>query len=239
MDSSIQAFPEDSKLLPEALKQLGPDQLLVSEFFLSIQGESSYAGRPCFFIRLAGCQLRCNWCDTPYAFQGGSVFTIEECVRKGKEAGVPLVEVTGGEPLLQPAARPLLRQLANAGFKVLLETSGAVGIDGLDPRVVRIVDIKCPGSGVVERNLPGIDRDLRATDELKFVIADRADFEWACSWMVRRKTSLPSGIPIHFSPAHGRLHPEELASWILQSRVDVRLNLQIHKLIWGSERRGV
>ena len=164
-------------LLPEAIHRLGPEELLVSEFFSSIQGESVRAGWPCFFIRLAGCHLRCLWCDTPYAFHGGTVVTIAECVARAQTAGLPLVEVTGGEPLLQRAALPLLARLADAGFQVLLETGGAVSISRVDPRVARIIDVKCPGSGMVERNLPGIEAGLREGDEIKFVLADRADYE--------------------------------------------------------------
>jgi len=244
MEPSIQAFQESPgesspQILPEALRDLGPDQLLVNEFYLSIQGESSYTGRPCFFIRLAGCHLRCSWCDTSHAFHRGEIFTIAECLERSRASGVSLVEVTGGEPLLQPAIRPLLEHLADSGFLVILETSGAVEIVKVDPRVVRIVDVKCPGSGMVERNLPHLERRLAPSDELKFVIADRDDYRWARSWIQGAEPSLPSGIPIHFSPAFGRLKPDELAGWILEDRLNVRLNLQLHKIIWDPGRRGV
>jgi 7-carboxy-7-deazaguanine synthase len=242
MDPAIQGSrevdPPDPPRLPEALRRLGPGELLVNEFFLSIQGESTRAGRPCFFIRLAGCHIRCSWCDTPYAFHDGGVVTAEGCLERARAAGVPLVELTGGEPLLQKAAPVLLERLADAGFEVLLETSGTVSIRGVDRRVVRIVDVKCPGSGMAERNLPGIEGDLRPGDELKFVIADRPDYEWAREWIEGRKHRLPAGIPIHFSPASGRCRPEDLAAWILEDRLPVRLGLQLHRIIWG-DRRGV
>jgi len=244
MDAPHQGAPElagEARLLPEALGRLGPEELLVNEFFLSIQGESTRAGRPCFFIRLAGCHLRCSWCDTRYAFHEGSVHTVETCVERARAASVPLVEVTGGEPLLQEAAFTLLERLADEGLEVLVETSGAVPIARLSSRIIRIVDVKCPASGMAARNLSGIERDLRARDELKFVIADRGDYLWAKGWIEARTASLPPGIPIHFSPASGRLslcRPEELAAWVLEDRLPVRLGLQIHKVLWG-ERRGV
>jgi 7-carboxy-7-deazaguanine synthase len=244
MNWSIQAGreapgPAALPLLPEALKELGPEELLVNEFFLSIQGESTYAGWPCFFIRLAGCHLRCTWCDTEYAFHHGTVHGLEECLGRARSAGAALVEVTGGEPLLQRAVRPLLTRLADAGHQVLVETSGAVSIAGLDPRAALIVDVKCPGSGMVERNRPGIERELRAGDELKLVIADRRDYEWARAWVASREGALPPGTAVHFSPVSGRLESAELASWILEDRLRVRLNLQLHKYVWDPGRRGV
>jgi 7-carboxy-7-deazaguanine synthase len=226
------------RLLPETLAGLGPDRVLVKETFLSIQGESTRAGRPCFFIRLAGCHLRCSWCDTTYAYEGGEVLSVGDCVRRAREASVPLVEVTGGEPLLQRGTLRLLADLAGTGLEVLLETSGALPIGDVDPRVVRIVDVKCPGSGMEGRNQPGIERDLRSRDELKFVIADRADYLWAKAWIEGRRDALPAGIPVHFSPVFERCRADELAAWILEDRLDVRLGLQIHKVIWGA-RKGV
>ena len=226
-------------LLPEALARLEPGELLVNEMYTSIQGESSLAGWPCFFIRLAGCHLRCNYCDTAHAFHEGTPATVASCVARARESGVRLVEVTGGEPLLQKSAPALLRGLAEAGLRVLLETGGALPVTGLDERVTRIVDVKCPGSGMAGRNLPGIERTLRPADELKLVISDRADYEWARRWLSARRGSLPAGIPVHFSPVHGRCRPEDLASWIIEDRLDVRLNLQLHKFIWDPRRRGV
>ena len=243
MEPAIQGSPaaltgSAGALLPDALRRLGPEELYVNEFFLSIQGESTFAGWPCFFVRLAGCHLRCGWCDSAYAFHEGTVATVEDCVRRARESGVTLVEVTGGEPLLQRAAVVLLARLADAGFRVLLETSGAVPIDAVDARVVRIVDVKCPGSGMEKRNCAGIERSLRPTDELKFVIADRADYEWARSWVAARARTLPRGIPIHFSPVTGSAPAADLAAWILEDRLEVRLNVQLHKVLWG-DRRGV
>ena len=225
--------------LPEAMQKLAADELLIHEFFHSVQGESTRAGEPCFFIRLTGCHLRCTWCDTPYAFYQGSVHTIAECVAKAVECPAKLVEVTGGEPLLQEAAFPLLKALCDAGLDVLLETSGAVAIDRVDPRVARIVDWKCPGSGMAEHNHPAVLPALRPGDELKLVIADRGDYEWARTWMEKTESERPPEVPLHFSPAFGRLSPQELVDWILSDGLDVRLNLQIHKWIWPPETRGV
>jgi 7-carboxy-7-deazaguanine synthase len=243
MDTPVQASQEPEPtalpLLPDELRRLGPEELFINEFFKSIQGESTYAGWPCFFVRLAGCHLRCSWCDSEYAFHEGSVHTIDDCLERAREAGLPLVEVTGGEPLLQRAVRPLLARFADQGFRVLLETSGAVGIRDLDPRVLRIVDVKCPGSRMEDRNRPGIERELRAGDELKLVVQDRADYEWARDWIAGRRGALPSGIPINLSPVFGRLDPDRLSTWILEDRLPVRLNLQLHKFIWDPRRRGV
>lgn len=238
MGSEAGKGPEEAPFFPEELKRLGPEDLFVNEFFSSLQGESTYAGWPCFFIRLAGCHLRCTWCDTSHAFFDGFLTSIDECLDRAQEASAPLVAVTGGEPLLQHAVRTLVARLSSAGYKVLLETSGAIGISGIDPRVIRIIDVKCPGSGMAERNLPGIERDLRPSDEIKFVMVDRSDYEWARSWLGERKSRLPRGIPILFSPVFGRLKPDALAAWILEDRLPVRLNLQIHKIIWDPERRG-
>jgi 7-carboxy-7-deazaguanine synthase len=238
-------------LLPSALARLKADELLVNEVFHSIQGESTHAGRPCFFIRLTGCHLRCVWCDSEYSFFDGEVMTVAECVARAAEAGAPLVEVTGGEPLLQRAVYPLLTALCDRGHEVLLETSGAVPIDRVDPRVKRIVDWKCPASGMADRNQPSVIAALRAGDELKLVLADRADYEWARTWVVATLPRLPPEVPIHFSPVHdvspGRdvspvqdgLPLPELARWIIEDRLPVRLNLQIHKWIWGADARGV
>lgn len=226
-------------LLPVEFRDLGPGELLVNEFFLSIQGESSHAGRPCFFIRLAGCHLRCEYCDTAYAFHDGRRKTVQDCIRRATESGCGLVEVTGGEPLLQRESLALLAGLCDRGLEVLLETSGAVGFDGVDPRVKKIVDVKCPSSAMEHRNTSGLAPSLAPGDELKFVIADRRDFDWARSWLEREETLLPTSIPLHFSPIHGRLSPRELSGWILEEHLPVRLNLQIHKYIWPEEERGV
>lgn len=211
----------------------------MSELFASIQGESTHSGRPCFFVRLAGCHLRCRWCDTEYAFSGGRVLSIDECVREASKAGLDLVEVTGGEPLLQKSVYGLLAELADCGFQVLLETSGSVPIDGVDPRVLRIVDWKCPGSGMAERNRPEVLEALKPGDELKLVLADRRDYEWAREQLRGEGRRIPRGVPVLFSPVHGELPPASLAAWILDDRLPVRLNLQVHKWIWGPGERGV
>lgn len=211
----------------------------MSELFASIQGESTHSGRPCFFVRLAGCHLRCRWCDTPYAFHGGRVLAIDACVREAAKAGLDLVEVTGGEPLLQRATYALLAELADRGFEVLLETSGSVPIDRVDPRVRRIVDWKCPGSGMADRNRPEVLEALKPGDELKLVLADRADYEWARERLRAEGRRIPREVPVLFSPVHGELPPASLAAWILEDRLPVRLNLQQHKWIWGPGARGV
>jgi 7-carboxy-7-deazaguanine synthase len=226
-------------LLPAPLSRLKAGELFVNEFFLSLQGESTHAGRPCFFIRLAGCHLRCVWCDSEYAFFEGEVKTIDECLAKAAQAGAHLVEVTGGEPLLQRSVYPLLTGLCDRGHEVLLETSGAIGIDQVDPRVRRIVDWKCPGSGMDSHNRSSVLEDLRAGDELKLVINDRKDYEWARGWLLATRSQIPPEVPVHFSPVFGRLEPRDLAGWILGDRLPVRLNLQVHKWIWDPKARGV
>ena len=209
----------------------------ITEIFHSIQGEASFAGRPCVFVRLTGCQMRCVWCDTAYAFHGGEWRTLDAVVEAVRAFGCPLVEVTGGEPLLQPGVHPLMTRLCDEGFEVLLETGGGLDIKSVDRRVRRIVDVKCPGSGESANNHWENLDDLRAGDELKFVIADRADYEWARETIAAR--ALIRRCPIHLAPVWGALEPAELAAWILADRLAVRLSLQIHKLLWGPEARGV
>lgn len=214
-----------------------PLRLRVNEIFHSVQGEGTRAGARCAFIRLTGCHLRCVWCDTEYAFHEGTWMTVDEVVAQVRSYGCPTVELTGGEPLLQPAAYPLLTRLADEFPTVLLETSGALPLDSVDPRVSRIMDIKCPGSGQADRNhWPNLDR-LTPRDEVKFVLADRRDYDWAREVVTRY--DLPRRCPVLFSPVFGRLPPVELAGWILADRLDVRLGLQLHKLIWPPETRGV
>lgn len=212
------------------------DRLRVNEIFYSIQGESTRAGRPCVFVRLTGCQMRCRWCDTEYAFYEGGWRTRDEILAEVAGHGCPLVEVTGGEPLLQPGCRPLLTALCDAGYEVLLETGGGLDIGHVDPRVRRIVDVKCPGSGEADSNhWPNLDR-LTATDEVKFVLADEADYRWARD--VIRRHRLGERCEVLVSPVHGELSGEDLAAWILADRLPVRLQLQLHKALWGN-RRGV
>jgi 7-carboxy-7-deazaguanine synthase len=213
------------------------DTLNITEIYTSIQGEGLRAGRPCTLVRLTGCDLRCRWCDTAHAFTGGSRMSVDAVVSEVERLGCRLVEVTGGEPLLQRAVHLLIGRLLDAGTEVLLETGGHRDIRPVDPRVVRIVDLKAPGSGEVHRNLwPNLD-DLRPHDELKIVIADRADYDWARRVLVERR--LADRAVVHFSPVHGELDPAALAEWILEDRLPVRLQIQLHKVIWGAGARGV
>lgn len=212
--------------------------LRIREIYRSIQGESTWAGWPCTFVRTAGCDIRCVYCDEPHALTaaGGRRMTLDAVLARVKELGAPLVEVTGGEPLLQPATPELISRLCAEGYDVLLETGGHHDISGLDPRCHVILDLKTPGSGVEWHNDPSNLGRLRAGDEIKVVLTDRADYEWARE-RVRRMEPDPR-IPIHFSPASG-LEPARVAAWILEDGLRVRLNLQIHKWIWGPDARGV
>lgn len=212
-------------------------RLKIYEIFYSIQGESTFAGRPCVLVRLTGCQMRCSWCDTEYAFHGGAWQTLPQVLETVAAFGCPLVEVTGGEPLLQPGCLPLLTALCDAGYEVLLETGGGLDIAAVDARVRRILDIKCPASGESENNRWENLADLRATDEIKFVVADRGDYDWAKGVIAER--SLAGVCPIHFSPVWESCPPAELAAWILADRLPVRLTLQQHKILWGKDTRGV
>ena len=212
-------------------------RLKISEIFYSIQGESTFAGRPCVLVRLTGCQMRCSWCDTEYAFYGGAWKSLDEVMAEVAAFGCPLVEVTGGEPLLQPGCLLLLTALCDAGYEVLLETGGGLDIAPVDARVRRIVDIKCPASGEAANNRWENLGELRPTDELKFVVADRGDYDWARGVIV--EWSLAGVCPIHFSPVWESCPPAELAAWILADRLPVRLTLQQHKVLWGALTRGV
>ncbi|MEY4704604.1 MAG: 7-carboxy-7-deazaguanine synthase [Nitrospirota bacterium] len=209
----------------------------VTEIFHSIQGESSYAGQPCVFVRLTGCPLRCTWCDTGYAFYGGQESSVDEVLAKIERYECRLVEVTGGEPLAQPECFPLLTRLCDAGHTVLLETSGAVNIAPVDPRVHTIMDVKCPGSGMTDRmHWPNL-ATLTAKDEVKFVLADRADYDWAREMLVQH--NLAGRCSILFSPAFGTLDLRQLAEWILTDKLPVRFQIQLHKYIWAPDMRGV
>jgi len=209
----------------------------ITEVFHSIQGESSYAGQPCVFVRLTGCPLRCTWCDTDYAFFGGHDCSIDDVLAKVRTYGCRLVEVTGGEPLAQPESLPLLTRLCDAGYTVLLETSGAVDITPVDPRTHIILDVKCPGSGMTDRmHWPNLSR-LTAKDEAKFVLADRADYDWARE--ILAQYDVARHCSVLFSPVFGSLDLRLLAEWILADRLPVRFQLQMHKYIWAPDMRGV
>lgn len=212
-------------------------RLRIHEIFHSIQGESSFAGQPCVFVRLTGCQMRCVWCDTEYAFHGGAWMSLADILDRVAAFGCPLAEVTGGEPLLQPAVHPLMTALCDRGFQVLLETGGGLDISTVDARVRRIVDVKCPGSGEAPNNRWENLALLRETDEVKFVIANRADYDWALARIAEH--GLAGRCPIHLSPVWGALEPAELATWMLADRVPARLGLQLHKVLWGPDARGV
>jgi len=210
--------------------------VMISEIFHSIQGESSHAGRPCTFVRLAGCNLRCQWCDTRHSWDEGQVMSRKDVVWAVSKHRCRLVEITGGEPLAQRETPLLAAQLLQHGHEVLVETNGSYPVDVLDERVTAIMDIKCPSSGMHTcTDWSNMER-LRPQDELKFVIADRFDFEYATRTV---KRILPQVRPIHFSPVLDRLEPKELAAWILDERLPIRLGLQLHKIIWGPDVQGV
>lgn len=209
-------------------------RLRVSEIFASLQGESTTVGVPTVFVRLTGCPLRCRWCDTTYAFRGGERLTIDEILARVSDLGLPEVCVTGGEPLAQAACRDLLTALADAGHRVSLETSGALSIAGLDPRVRCVMDLKAPGSGEADKNLWDNLDHLRPHDEVKFVLAGRADYDWAKDVLERH--GLARRATVLFSPVAGELAPSTLADWIVADRLPVRFQLQLHKILWGDAR---
>lgn len=212
--------------------------LTINEIFCSIQGESTYAGKPCVFVRLTGCDLRCSWCDTPYAFHEGRKMSIDEVLEEVGRHGSQLVELTGGEPLLQPDVYPLMDRLLESGRTVLLETGGQIDVSQVPGAVVKVMDVKCPGSGESEKNeWTNIDR-LGSRDQVKFVIEDRADYEYARATLARHALDRRCAAVL-FSPVYGVLHPKHLAEWILEDRLPVRLQLQVHKHIWGAEVHGV
>jgi len=208
----------------------------VNEIFHSIQGESTHAGRPCTFVRLTYCNLRCTYCDTAYAFEEGTEMSVDSIISKVKQFGCKLVEVTGGEPLFQKETPELLKKLCNEGFEVLLETNGSLPIKDVDERVKIIMDLKTPSSGMADHNLFENINFLKANDEIKFVIGNKEDYEWAKRTL--KKFNL-SGSNVLFATVFGKLEPKTLAEWILEDKLDVRLQLQIHKFIWEPERRGV
>ncbi|MDA2926520.1 radical SAM protein [Acidobacteria bacterium AH-259-G07] len=213
------------------------DFLIINEIFFSIQGESSYAGRPCAFVRLTYCNLRCNYCDTEYAFDEGQKMSLEEIVEKVEDYPTDLVEITGGEPLLQAAVFPLIERFLDDGKTVLIETGGSVDILPVDRRAVLIYDIKCPESGMVKKNRWENLPHLKPQDEIKFVVASHQDYEWARAkidelGLIKKHTVL-------FSPVWDRLDPRELAEWVLKDGLSVRLQVQLHKILWGAKARGV
>jgi 7-carboxy-7-deazaguanine synthase len=209
----------------------------LTEVFVSLQGETSRTGLPTVFIRLAGCPLRCRWCDTPYSFQGGETVTLDALLARVADFGVPTVCVTGGEPLAQKACLPLLTALCDAGYSVSLETSGALDVSRVDPRVSRIVDVKPPESGEHARNRWENIAHLTPHDEVKFVVCSEADFRW--SREVVRRHALEGRVQVLFSPAWGQVAPRDLVRWMLESGLDARLSLQVHKVIWGPDVHGV
>jgi 7-carboxy-7-deazaguanine synthase len=207
-------------------------RLRISEIFYSLQGEADTAGIPTVFVRLTGCPLRCGYCDTEYAFHGGQWWEVEGIVQRVQELGGRYVCVTGGEPLAQKSCLPLLTRLCDAGCRVSLETGGAMSLEGVDERVVRVVDVKTPGSGEESRNRYGELERLNARDLVKFVICDRRDYEWSCAKM--RELGLEGRCSVLFSPSHEQLPARQLADWILEDRLPVRLQIQLHKYLWGN-----
>ena len=212
--------------------------LTINEIFYSVQGESSHMGRPCVFVRLTACDLRCSWCDTSYAFDDGQKRSVDEVIETVDRYGCELVEITGGEPLLQADVYPLMESLLASGKTVLLETGGHIDISRVPPAVVKVVDVKCPGSGEAGRNeWRNLDR-LAPHDEIKFVINDRADYEFARD-VVRRHSLKRKNVVVLFSPVHRVLESAQLAAWVLHDRLSVRVQVQLHKYLWGDDARGV
>ena len=212
--------------------------LTINEIFYSIQGESTYAGRPCVFVRLTACDLRCSWCDTAYAFHEGGKRSLDDVLAEVNGHGCTLVEVTGGEPLLQEEVYPLMQALLANGRTVLLETGGHRSTERVPPAVVTILDVKCPGSGEAHRNDWSNLERLRPQDEVKFVIKDRVDYEYARD-VVRTHALETRAAAVLFSPVHGVLDPKQLSEWVLADRLGVRVQLQLHKYIWDPAMRGV
>ena len=209
----------------------------VNEIYYSVQGESSFSGLPCVFVRLTYCNLRCSYCDTEYAFYEGKEFSPSEIINKVKEFNCKLVEITGGEPLVQNEAIDLMKDLCDAGFDVLLETGGSLSIKDVDKRVKIIMDLKCPSSGMEKKNLYDNISRLKKSDELKFVIGTREDYEWSKNKIT--EYDLTNKCSVLFSVVFGKLEPVELVNWILEDKLNVRFQLQMHKYIWEPEKKGV
>jgi 7-carboxy-7-deazaguanine synthase len=228
-----QSFFPSSSLIPAF------HMLRVTEIFRSIQGESTHAGRPCSFVRLTGCPMRCVWCDSEYTFTGGEQMTIDDVMARVRAFGCRLVEVTGGEPLAQREALKLIERLCDEGYEVLIETGGYVSTEGVDPRAAIILDVKCPASGEEERNhWPNMEKLRADRDEIKFVVADRKDWEYALD-VIERYELEQRAKAVLISPVWDAVDLKELADWISSSGLDVRMQLQMHKQIWGAEARGV
>jgi 7-carboxy-7-deazaguanine synthase len=214
------------------------DTLVVHEIYKSVQGESTFAGLPCTFVRLTGCNLRCAWCDTSQAFYGGKRMRRAEVLAAALALGTELVELTGGEPLLQPGALPLMTELCDSGRTVLVETSGEADVSGVDPRVHKIMDLKAPGSRECHRNRWSNLAHLSARDEIKFVLADRADYEWMRA-TIRERALGERGPHLLASCVWGSLTPKDLVAWVLEDALPVRVQVQLHKIIWGAAAQGV
>ena len=207
--------------------------------FFSIQGESTYAGRPCFFVRLTGCNLRCSYCDTPYAYEEGKKLRIDDILASVSSSQCHLVEITGGEPLIQKEVPALVSNLLERDYEVLLETNGTQDISQIDDRCVKIMDIKCPSSGEEKKNDFGNLPRLNEKDELKFVLGDRGDYDYAKKILASENLGSIKRDRIHFSPVFGNMDPKTLVEWVLEDHLDVRVQLQLHKIIWDPEQRGV
>lgn len=211
--------------------------LKINEIYYSVQGESTHAGRPCIFIRLTYCNLRCSYCDTEYAFYEGKDMEITHIMKEIQQWDCNLVEVTGGEPLFQEECIILLNELVNSNFEVMLETGGSLPISDVPKKVIKIVDFKCPSSLMVKKNLWSIVEDLKAHDEIKFVIGNREDFDWAKDRIT--EYSLEKICTLLFSPTFGKIDPQEIVEWILAENLPVRMQMQMHKMIWNPEEKGV
>ena len=211
--------------------------LKINEIYYSVQGESTHSGCPCIFIRLTYCNLRCSYCDTEYAFYDGKDMEIAHIISEIKRWDCNLVEVTGGEPLFQDECIDLLNELVNSNYEVMLETGGSLSISDVPKKVVKIVDFKCPSSGMVKKNLWSIVDDLQAHDEVKFVIGNREDFDWAKDRIT--EYSLDKICTLLFSPTFGEINPQQIVEWILAENLPVRMQLQMHKMIWSPEEKGV
>jgi 7-carboxy-7-deazaguanine synthase len=209
----------------------------ITEIYRSIQGETQYAGRPCTLVRTTGCDLRCGYCDSAFAFHGGRDMTLDDIAHEVVRLGAPLVLLTGGEPMLQREMPALAARLLDAGYEVMIETSGAHPLDALPDEVVRIVDVKTPASGESHRMRWELLGKLRPRDAVKFVLADEADYAWACE--VIRRHDLGGRTEVLLSPVHGRLDPKNLVDWMLRDGLPARLNLQLHKYVWDAQARGV